>query len=61
MSNMILNRKAFKEAALAIAKRQGRGRFERVSMGFVLEANAYLINWIEDKVHRIPSKGITLK
>ncbi len=57
---MLINRKAVKDFALAMA--EGRAhRFERVGRPFFDQCEAALKAFIREYVKRLPSKGKTIK
>lgn len=60
-----INRRALQEHILNKARSMGRTRFTRVSAAFLAAAEkdalAHLDLWLEARIHRHPSVGITLK
>ena len=57
---MLINRKKVKEFALEMAKSRAH-KFTRVGGEFLLKCEGHLKTFIRDYVHRLPSKGKTIR
>ena len=57
---MLINRKKVKEFALETAKHRAH-KFTRVGSEFLVKCEANLREFIRGQVHRLPSKGKTIR
>ena len=57
---MLINRKKVKEFALEMAKHRAH-KFTRVGSEFLVKCEANLREFIRGQVHRLPSKGKTIR
>jgi len=57
---VLINRKKVKEFALEMAKHRAH-KFTRVGSEFLVKCEANLREFIRGQVHRLPSKGKTIR
>lgn len=57
---MLINKKKVKEFALEMAKGRTH-KFTRVGGDFLLKCEGHLKQFVRDQVHRLPSKGKTIR
>lgn len=57
---MLINRRKVKQFTLEMAKSRAH-KFTRVSSDFLLKCEGQLKAYIRDQVHRLPSKGKTIR
>ena len=57
---MLINRKKVREFALEMAKHRAH-KFTRVGNAFLVKCEANLREFIRGQVHRLPSKGKTIR
>jgi hypothetical protein len=58
--NTLINKRAVKSFAMKVASERHH-RFSRIGQGFLDTAEGFLRQFIRDHVHRLPSKGRTIK
>lgn len=57
----VLNKKAFRERVLTIAKETRHHKFTQVAGSLVHDAEVHMDEWIKNKVASQPSKGKTIR
>ena len=57
---MLINRKKVKEFALEMAKHRAH-KFTRVGGDFFIKCEGHVKSFVREHVHRLPSKGKTIR